>query len=257
MVNVGSMETGDETAALTARAQTLLARIQRQTDPGEDALVELEAVIARLAACERDDDATRVLAFAQLARVNLLIAQDRPQEAAAAAGGLLAVFATTPAGPTLAGLGTMLLDACLWLLSAGQDRDALAIAHALAARLADGDKAQQAVAAGGRFFVAQAAGRLGETEASRAALGQMCDMGEPAIAALHRIAGQFGEARANPTWHAQIAAAAATVLWRLDRLDEAQALADRAAQRFHELGITQLEAMLRGLADEIAAASAA
>ena len=248
------MGTSDETAALTERAQTLLARIQAQPDPGDDALVELEAVIARLAARDRDDDdATRVLAFAQLTRVNLLIARDRPQEAAAAAGGLLAVFASAPEGPTLAGLGTMLLDACLWLLSAGQDHDALAIARSLPARLAGGDEAQQAVAAGGRFFVAQAAGRLGETEAARAALATLCDMGEPAIAALHRITGQLGEA-ADPAWHAQIAAAAATVLWRLGRLDEARALADRAAQRFHELGLTQLEAMLRGLAQEIAAA---
>ena len=163
------------------------------------------------------------------------------------------MFATAQEGPTLAGLGTMGLDACLWLLSAGQDREALAIGQALTARLADGDAPQRAVAAGGWFFVAQAAGRLGETDASRAALAALCDMGEPAIAALHRITGQLGE-EADPAWHARIAAAAATVLWRLGRLDEAQALADRAAQRFRELGLTRFEAMLRGLAQEIAAA---
>ena len=253
MVNVELMATGDETAALTERAQALLTRIQRDRDHGDDALVELEAVIARLGACDRDDDATRVLAFAQLTRVNLLIAKDRPQEAGGAASGLLAVFATAREDATLAGLGTMLLDACLWLLSAGQDREALAIAQALSARLADGDEPQRAVAAGGRFFAAQAAGRLGELDASRAALAALCDMGEPAIAALHRITGQLGE-QADPAWHAQVAAAAATVLWRLGRLDEAQTLADRAAQRFHASGLTQLEAMLRGLAQEIAAA---
>jgi hypothetical protein len=248
------MATSEPTSALTERAQALVARIQRDQDHGDEALVELEAVIARLRESDRDEDATRVLAFAQLTLINLLVAAGRPQEAAAAAGGLLAVFAMTQDGPTLTGLGTMLLDVCFWLLTAGQDREALSLATALVARLGDGDEAQQAVAAGGRFFAAQTAGRLGAPDDSRAHIAALCDMGEPAIVALERVAAQFGGAETNPAWHAQIAATTATVLWRLGRLPEAHALADHAARRFGELGLTPLQATLRELAEEIAAA---
>jgi hypothetical protein len=240
--------------ALTGELSVLRASVLRTMGREDDALATLEAVATRLRAAERDEDVARVLAFALLTQVNLLVTMGRAREAAAPAGGLVALLADAPDGPTLSGLGTMLLDVCFWLLTAGEDREVLSIAAALVGRFADGDGSRQALGAGGRFFEAQTAARLGEADRSRAAIAALCDMGEPALAALDRIAAQSDGTAAGPAWHAQIAATTATVLWRLGRLDEARALADHAARRFHELGLTQLEATLSGLAQEIAAA---
>jgi hypothetical protein len=247
-------EQPDAPTALVERARAL-----RAAGRDEDALITLEAVITRLSEAgggdgARAEDDTRVLAFAQLNRIGLLVSAERLDEACGAAGALLALFDDQPDQTTLAGYGTMLLDVCFWLLAAGRNRVALTIAERLVARLVEGDDAQRAVAAGGRFFAGAAAGRLGESEQSRAQIAALGEMGEPALAALNRIAGQFGGAETNAAWYAQIAAATVTVLWRLDNREAAHALAQDAAQRLGTLGLEELAAPLRSLADEIAGA---
>ena len=195
----------------------------------------------------------QVLAFGWLTRASILVGAERIDEAAVAGRELLMVFEDRAAGPTLAGVGTMLLDVVFWLLAAARDENALEICDALTDRLTEGSFGEQSVAAGARFFAGQAAGRLGRMDESRAAIEALCEMGEPALAALGRVATQFGPAEANPTWHAQIAATTVTVLWRLDRVGEARSLAQQAAASFERLGMPVLERMLSELDAEIAA----
>ncbi len=235
---------------LSADLMVLRAAALGHAGRADDALAALEAAIDRFG----DDDApevVQIVAFARLTQVNLLINAERDDDACETASRLLVVFARQPDGENVAGFGTMLLDVAFWLLSRQHDRDALAICDGLVARLADGRASEQPVAAGARFFAAQAAGRLGRMDESRASIEALCEMGEPALAALHRIAGQFGPADANPTWHAQIAATSVTVLWRLGRAQDAQVLAHQAAGSFERLGMDSLAAMLSELEREV------
>jgi hypothetical protein len=59
-------------------------------------------------------------------------------------------------------------------------------------------------------------------------------------------------AGAAPAWHAQLAAASVTVLWRLGRTAEARVIADEAAAAFARHGQPQLQQMLLALAGELA-----
>ena len=236
--------------ALSADLMVLRAAALGHGGRSDDALAALRDAIDRFDEDE-SPEVVQIVAFARLTEVNLLINADRDDAACETASRLLAVFTRQPDGESLAGFGTMLLDVTFWLLSRTRDRDALAICDALVARLADGSAAEQAVAAGARFFAAQAAGRLGRMDESRASIEALCEMGEPALAALHRIAGQFGPADANPTWHAQIAATSVTVLWRLGRAQEARELAHQAAESFERLGMDSLATMLSELEREV------
>lgn len=191
-------------------------------------------------------------AFARLTEIGRLAAADRPDEAVAAAAQLRALFERRPADPELAGFGTMLLDAALWLLARGRDGDALELCDAVVARLETETESERAVAAGGHFLAAQAAGRLGRSDESRAHLEALCGMGEPALAALDRVTGRLSEAGADPAWHAQVAAASVTVLWRIGRAPEAQAIAQAAADAFTRAGRPELAGRLQALEREIA-----
>ena len=238
--------------ALIADLIVLRATALGSAGRADDALSSLTDVVDRFGEDEFLE-VTQIVAFARLTQVNLLIDAERVDEAGEAAAALLATFTGQPGGEPLAGFGTMLLDVTFWMLSRERDRDALAICDALVRRLADGSAAEQAVAAGARFFAAQAAGRLGRMEESRASIQALCEVGEPALSALDRIAGQFGSAEANPTWHAQIAATSVTVLWRLGRAREAQELAHQAAESFERLGMDALAQMLAELEREVSA----
>ena len=217
----------------------------------DEALQALEAAAERFA----DDDelvVAQIVAFAWVTRINILVGTGRLDEAAEDGRKLLALFERQPDGPALAGFATMLLDVAFWLLSQQRDVDVLAISEALVARLADGEAAEQAVAAGARFFAAQAAGRLGDLDGSRAFIEELSSIGEPALVALARISNQFGDTATNPSWHAQIAASTVTVLWRMGRSDDARELAYRATGAFMRLGHDTLAQMLQELGRELA-----
>ena len=239
--------------ALTADLMVLRAVALGGTGAIDAALSALDAVISRFGDGETIEVA-QIVAFARLTQINLLVNAERVEDACAAAQRLREGFTRVPDGPQLAGFGTMLLDVSFWLLSRERDEEALAICETLITRLADGAPSRQTVAAGARFLAAQASGRLGWMEQSRASIEALCEMGEPALAALDRITTQFGPAEANPTWHAQIVATSVTVLWRLDRAAEAQELARQAAAAFARLEMPSLEAMLQDLAREVGAA---
>lgn len=250
------MTDAPEQAGLIEEGGALLRRIQEEpaSDHGDE-IHPLQAFIGHAERTPLDEaplELTQLVAFARLMEINLLIVAERVEDASGAAARLLAMFSELPDGPQLAGFGTMLLDATFWLQSRERDADALAISDALVARLGDGGASERTVAAGGRFFAAQAAGRLGRMVQSRTSLEALCEMGEPALAALDRIAAQFGPTDANPTWHAQVAATSVTVLWRLGRPDEARALAREAAERFESLGLPDLARMLSELKREVA-----
>ena len=235
---------------LSADLMVLRAAALGHAGRSDDALAALGDAIDRFGE-DAVPEVVQIVAFARLTQVNLLINAERDDAAREAASRLLTSFTRQPDGETVAGFGTMLLDAAFWLLSRQHDRDALAICDALVARLADGGAAERPVAAGARFFAAQAAGRLGRMDESRASIEALCEMGEPALAALQRIAGQFGPADANPTWHAQIAATSVTVLWRLGRAQDARELAHQAAESFARLGLDSLATMLSELEREV------
>ena len=199
---------------------------------------------------EAADD--RAQAFARLTEVGRLAEADRGEEAAAAAAELRVLFERRPADPELAGFGTMLLDAALWLLARGRDGDALELCSAVVLRLTAGGESERAVAAGARFFAVQAAGRLGRPAESRDHLEALCGMGEPALAALDRVSSRLATAGADPAWHAQVAAASVTVLWRIGRVAEARAIAHEAGAAFTRVGRPELAGRLEALEREIA-----
>ena len=193
-------------------------------------------------------------AFALLTEVGRLIEAGRNPEAVDAAAQLQARFAGRPDDPALAGFGAMVLDGALWLLAGGCDGDALALCETVVERLAAGSDSQRAIAAAARLLAAQAAGRLGAADRAREQLEALCGMGEPALAGLSRIAGRLAASGADAAAHAQVAAATATVLWRLGRSAEAQTFAADAAASFGRLGSAELAGGLRALAREIAEA---
>lgn len=190
-------------------------------------------------------------AFTTLGEVGRGLETESFAEMAAAAQRLLAQFREQPAGEALAGFGAMALDASLWLLAGRREGDALTLCTTLVDRLAEGSAAERSVAAGARFLQAQAYGRLGRPAEARASLEALCGMGEPALAALDRLSGRLVAAGADPAWHAQLAAASVTVVWRLGRVAEARAIAREAAAAFARLGQPQLEALLLSLEREI------
>jgi hypothetical protein len=194
-------------------------------------------------------------AFALLTEVGELTEADRADAAVAAAGELVALFAERPADPTLAGFGAMVLDAALWLVARERDADALALCDALVARLCEGSAAERGIAAGGRFLAAQTAARLNRVDRARVELEALSAMGEPALAGLERMAGRLAAAGASAAWHAQVAAATVTVLWRLGRGAEARALARETAASFARLGEPELRARLEALEREISGAA--
>jgi hypothetical protein len=194
------------------------------------------------------------LAFAALTEVGQAVERDRGDEASAAAQRLLERFqarADNGAGDALAGFGTMVLDAALWLLGGRRPAEALTLCDALVVRLHDGTEPERAVAAGARFLAAQAAARLGDGGRARTEVEALCDMGEPALAALDRLTTRLVAAGADAAWHAQLAAASVTVLWRLGRGPEARAIAAEAAAAFERHGDTELAEMLLALEQEL------
>ena len=254
----------NEAAGLVQEGGALLRRVQEDATTG--AADDLAAVQDFLARAEgeltRHGDAAegvalelaQLAAFARLTEINLLVNADRLDDATMAADRLLQAFRGRPAGESLPGFGTMLLDVVFWLLARERDEDALRICDALIERLSGGGVGERAVAAGARFYAAQALGRLGRMDESRAAIESLCEMVEPALSALNRIAAQFGAAEANPTWHVQIVATTVTVLWQLGRTDEALELARGAAATFERLDMPDLQAMMLELEREIAGA---
>ena len=190
-------------------------------------------------------------AFERLTEVGELIEADRAGAAAAVAGELAALFAARPADPALAGFGAMVLDAALSLVARERDADALALCDALVERLDPGSDAERGVAAGARFLAAQTAARLGRPGRARSELESLSAMGEPALAGLERMAGRLAAAGATAAWHAQVAAATVTVLWRLGRGAEARGLARETAASFARLGEPELQARLTALEREI------
>ena len=216
-------------AELVAEGTALVRRVQEGA-PDAAALAEVQEYVLRadgeLAAQGDTADGVglelaQVTAFAQLTEINLLINLDRLDDASVAADRLLQMFRGRPAGESLPGFGTMLLDVVFWLLARERDEDALRICDALIERLSGGGRGEQIVAAGARFYAAQIQGRLGRLEESRLNIQALAEVGEPALPALNRIAAQFGEAEANPAWHVQIVATTVTVLWQLGRLSRA------------------------------------
>ena len=195
-------------------------------------------------------------AFAALTEVGSAIEQGRVDDAGAAARRLLRCFEARgdlgdEGGGTLPGFGAMLLDAALWLLGAGRPEEALVLCDALIARLAAGTDSARAVAAGARFLAAQAAARQDDGARSRSEVEALCAMGEPALAALDRLTTRLVAAGADPVWHAQLAAASVTVLWRLGRGPEARAIAAQAAAAFERHGDADLARMLLALEHEL------
>jgi hypothetical protein len=55
----------------------------------------------------------------------------------------------------------------------------------------------------------------------------LVEMGAPALAALDRIATQFGAEESNPNWHAQIRTVRASVLLALKRLADARVVVEQ------------------------------
>jgi hypothetical protein len=195
-------------------------------------------------------------AFTALTEVGQAIEHDRGEDAVAAAGRLLECFearAAVPGGEdgALAGFGTMVLDAALWLLGGRRPAQALTLCDALLARLSAGSEPERAVAAGARFLAAQAAARQGDGTRARAEVEALCGMGEPALAALDRLTTRLVAAGADAAWHAQLAAASVTVLWRLGRGPEAREIAAEAAAAFERHGDAELARMLLALEQEL------
>jgi hypothetical protein len=195
-------------------------------------------------------------AFAALTEVGRAIEHDRRTEAAAAAGRLLGCFEARAdmrdgEDPALAGFGTMVLDAALWLLASGQAAEAMTLCDVLLRRLSDGTDAERAAAAGAHFLAARAATRLGDPTRARSEVEELCGMGEPALAALDRLATRLVAAGADAAWHAQLAAASVTVLWRLGRGPEARVIAAEAAAAFERHGNAGLARMLLALEQEL------
>ena len=195
-------------------------------------------------------------AFGALTEVGQSIEQDRGDEAVAAAERLLGCFQTQArasgrADGSLTGFGAMTLDAALWLLGALRVAESLRLCDALIARLSDGSEPERAIAAGARFLAAQAAARQGDAARARSEVEALCDMGEPALAALDRLTTRLVAMGADPAWHAQLAAASVTVLWRLGRGPEARAIAAEAAASFERHGDAELARMLLALEHEL------
>ncbi len=195
-------------------------------------------------------------AFAALTEVGDAVEHGRGDDAAAAARRLLDRFEARAAardgeGGAPAGFGTMVLDAALWLLGGRRPADALTLCDSLIVRLGDGTSADRAVAAGARFLAAQAAARQGDAARARAEVEALCEMGEPALAALDRLTTRLVAAGADAAWHAQLAAASVTVLWRLGRGPEARAIAAEAASAFERHGDPELAGMLLALEQEL------
>jgi hypothetical protein len=195
-------------------------------------------------------------AFAALTEVGQAVERGSGDDAAAAAEELLERFEVRARDRgdvhgTLPGFGTMVLDAALWLLSARRAEQALALCDVLVARLADGTEPERAVAAGARFLAAQAAARQGDAARARSEVEALCEMGEPALAALDRLTTRLIAAGADAAWHAQLAAASVTVLWRLGRGPEARAIAAEAAAAFERHGDLELARMLLALEQEL------
>jgi hypothetical protein len=195
-------------------------------------------------------------AFAALTEVGRAIEEGRVDDAGAAAERLRERFEARSRlrnddDGALAGFGTMMLDGALWLLGAGRAKDALALCDPLIARLADGMESDRAVAAGARFLGAKAAARQGDATRARAEVEGLCAMGEPALAALDRLATRLVAAGADAAWHAQLAAASVTVLWRLGRGPEARAIAAEAAVALERHGNAELAQMLVELESEL------
>jgi hypothetical protein len=248
-------------AALIEEGSALLRRVQE--DPGgheaglgevENFLERAEAALAGVEQAGEGLELAQLAALVRLTEINLLINADLIDEAVGAADRLLQTFRDRPADKSLPGFGMMLLDVVFWLLARERDTEALRISDELVERLSEGEPAERAVAAGARFYAAQASGRLHGMDESRASIEALCEMGEPALVALDRIARQFGAADANPTWHVQIVAATVTVLWRLGRAEEAVQLAHGAADTFERLELPQLQTMMLELEREIVAA---
>jgi hypothetical protein len=194
-------------------------------------------------------------AFAALTDVGRALEDGRLEDAGAAARRLLDRFqarARREQGEgSLPGFGAMVLDAALWLLGADRPADALVLCDALIRRLADGTPAERPIAAGARFLAAQGAGRTGDGARSRAEVQALCGMGEPALAGLDRLTTRLVAAGAEPAWHAQLAAASVTVLWRLGRGPEARVIAAEAAVAFERHGNAELARMLLALEREL------
>ena len=190
-------------------------------------------------------------AFAALTEVGQAVERGNDEQAAAAARRLLECFRARPEDGALAGFGTMVLDAALWLLGGRRPAQALALCDALVARLGEGAEPERAVAAGARFLAAQAAARQGDATRARSEVEALCTMGEPALAALDRLTTRLVAAGADVAWHAQLAAASVTVLWRLGRGAEARAIAAEAAAAFERHGDAELAGMLVALAQEL------
>jgi hypothetical protein len=195
-------------------------------------------------------------AFAALTEVGQAIEHDRGDEAAAAAVRLLECFEARAdmrngEDPALAGFGTMVLDAALWLLGCGRPAEALTLCEALLTRLSDGPEPERAAAAGARFLAARAAARLGDPTRARSEVEELCEMGEPALAALDRLTTRLVAAGADAAWHAQLAAASVTVLWRLGRGPEARVIAAEAAAALERHGDAELARMLLALEHEL------
>lgn len=195
-------------------------------------------------------------AFAALTAVGEAVQRDDGDGAAAAADQLLDDFEARSSvrdddGGALAGFGTMVLDAALWLLGGRRPAEALALCDVLVARLVDGTEPERAVAAGARFLAAQAAARLGDAVRARSEVEALCGMGEPALAALDRLTTRLVAAGADPAWHAQLAAASVTVLWRLGRGPEARVIAAEAAAAFERHGDAELARMMVALEQEL------
>ncbi|HET9126029.1 MAG TPA: hypothetical protein VFN65_14200 [Solirubrobacteraceae bacterium] len=196
------------------------------------------------------------LAFAALTDVAHAVEQGRADDAGAAAGRLLERFrARAHLGQdgdgALPGFGAMVLDAALWLIGAGRPHEALDLCDALVTELGHGNQSERAVAAGAHFLAAQAAGRQGDATRSRAEVEALCGMGEAALAGLDRLTTRLVAAGADPAWHAQLAAASVTVLWRLGRGAEARAIAAEAATAFERHGDGELARMLLALEREL------
>jgi hypothetical protein len=196
-------------------------------------------------------------AFAALTEVAAAIEHDRQDEAADAAQRLLECFQARAGGDdgeARAGFGTMVLDAALWLVGAGRPAEALTLCDAVIARLSGGTDADRAAAAGARFLAAQAATREGDAVRARAEIEALCELGDPALAALDRLTTRLVAAGADAAWHAQLAAASVTVLWRLGRGAEARAIAAEAVAAFQRHGDAELARMLLALEQELSRA---
>jgi hypothetical protein len=195
-------------------------------------------------------------AFAALTEVGQAIEHGHGEEAAGAAGRLLECFEARAdlrdgEDPALAGFGTMVLDAALWLLGCGRAAEALTLCEALLTHLNEGTEPERAVAAGARFLAARAAARLGDSTRARSEVEELCGMGEPALAALDRLTARLVVAGADAAWHAQLAAASVTVLWRLGRGPEARVIAAEAAAAFERHDDAELARMLLALEQEL------